>query len=234
MLDVPKIRAISLDLDETLWPVWPTIERAEQMLHQWLAVHAPQTAALFADAAALRQIREEMNAHQPHLKSDLSALRRESIRMALERAGNDPALAEPAFDVFFDARQCVTLYDDAAPALAFLSARFPLVSVSNGNADIVRIGLKPYFRAAVSAREFGIAKPDPSIFVAAAQAVGVAPEEVLHVGDDATLDVLGAVRAGMQAAWLNREDQLWPHEVQPHVTVSTLTELCELLAEGGD
>jgi putative hydrolase of the HAD superfamily len=230
MLDREKIRGISLDLDDTLWPIWPTIERAEQMLHQWLVVHAPLTAELFADAATLRQIRDEVNTHRPDLRNDLSSLRRESIRLALQRAGEDPALAEPAFDIFFDARQCVTLYDDAEPALAFLSGRFPLVSLSNGNADITRIGLTPYFRAAVSARKFGFSKPDRRIFVAAAEALGLAPEAVLHIGDDATLDAQAAMEAGMQAAWLNRADHLWPHPVQPQVTVSTLSELCELLA----
>lgn len=229
MLDVAKIRGISLDLDDTLWPVWPTIERAERVLNQWLAARAPEAAALYADAVALREIREELNLRRPDLRSDLSALRRESIRIVLERAGNDPALAEPAFEVFFAERQCVTLYDDALPALECLSKRFPLVSLSNGNADIGRIGLAQYFRAAVSAREFGTAKPDPRIFAAAAQALAVAPGEVLHVGDDATLDALGALNAGMQAAWLNRGDQLWPHPTQPQAKVSSLTELCELL-----
>lgn len=33
---------------------------------------------------------------------------------------------------------------------------------------------------------------------------GLAPQQVLHVGDDAALDVLGALSAGMQAVWLNR------------------------------
>ena len=58
----------------------------------------------------------------------------------------------------------------------------------------------------------------------------VQPEEILHVGDDATLDALGALNAGMQAAWLNRSDTLWPHEVEPQVTVATLQELCALFA----
>ena len=46
--------------------------------------------------------------------------------------------------------------------------------------------------------------------------VDLTPEDVLHVGDDATLDALGALNAGMQAAWVNRSDHLWPHEAQPH------------------
>lgn len=48
MLNVARIRAISIDLDDTLWPIWPTIERAEGVLHAWLQAYARQTAALRA------------------------------------------------------------------------------------------------------------------------------------------------------------------------------------------
>ncbi len=229
MLDVAKIKAISLDLDDTLWPIWPTIERAEKALHSWLTHNAPMAAALFSSPGALREIRDHMADSRPELKHDLSTLRRESIRLALYRAGEDPLLADEAFRVFFAERQRVTLFDDAGPALDFLAARFPLVSVSNGNADLAVVGLAPLFAASISAREFGGGKPDPRIFHAAAGAVDVPPESVLHVGDDATLDVLGALNAGMQAVWLNRSDTMWPHELQPHITVAHLGELCDLL-----
>lgn len=229
MLDLGKIKAITLDLDDTLWPIWPTIERAEQALHDWLSQHAPMTAALFANPAALREIRGETTTSRPDLKNDMSALRRESIRLALRRAGDDPSLAESAFEVFFAERQRVTLFEDALPALEFLARRYPLVALSNGNADLQRIGLAHFFRAAISAREFGVGKPDPRIFHAAAGAVDTMPDGILHIGDDATLDALGALNAGMQAAWLNRSDQLWPHEQEPHLTLTHLGELTELL-----
>ncbi|TFZ08695.1 HAD family hydrolase [Ramlibacter humi] len=229
MLDTSRVKAISLDLDDTLWPIWPTIERAEHVLHDWLTEHAPMAAALFSNPGALREIRNHVAEHRPELKHDLSAVRRESIRLALYRAGEDPLLAEPAFDAFFTARQQVELFEDARPALERLARRFPLVSLSNGNADLARVGLDGFFRAAVSAREFGVGKPDPRIFHAAAGAVDTPAEAVLHVGDDATLDVVGALNAGMQAVWVNRGDHLWPHEQHPHATVRTLTELCELL-----
>ncbi len=229
MLDISKIRAISLDLDDTLWPIWPTIERAEKVLHDWLNDHAPMAAALFSSPTALREIRDYMAANRPDLKSDLSAIRRESIRLALYRAGENPLLAETAFEVFFAERQRVELFDDVLPALEFLAQRYPIVSLSNGNADVHRVGLGKYFRASITAREFGVGKPDPRIFHAAAGAVDAEPQEVLHIGDDATLDVLGAINSGMQTAWVNRADHMWPHERQPHLVLTNLTELCEVL-----
>jgi HAD superfamily hydrolase (TIGR01549 family) len=230
MLDAGMVRAITIDLDDTLWPIWPTIERAERVLHAWLVVHAPATAALFSSPAALREIREEMSHAREDLKHDMSALRRESIRVALQRAGEDPRMAEAAFEVFFAERQRVELFEDALPVLDFLAARFPLVAVTNGNADVQRIGLGHYFRASLSAREFGVGKPDARIFHAAAAAANVAPGQALHIGDDATLDALGAIDAGLQAAWLNRSDHPWPHPREPHVTLAHLSELPELLA----
>ena len=228
-LDTSRIRAISIDLDDTLWPIWPTITRAESVLLDWLTHHAPATAALFSDTEALRAIRNQMVTLRPDLKGDLSALRRESIRLALTQAGDEPALAEPAFDLFFAERQRVELFADAHDTLAFLSARYPVVAVSNGNADIHRIGIGRYFRHSISASDFGIAKPDVRIFHAAATAVDVLPHEVLHVGDDATLDAQGALNAGMQAVWINSANHPWPHEQPPHATVPSLTALCRLL-----
>ncbi|MES2383274.1 MAG: HAD family hydrolase [Pseudomonadota bacterium] len=228
MLDLTIIKAITLDLDDTLWPVWPAIERAEAALDAWLGRHAPMTAAMFANPTARHDIREQILRTRPELKHNLSAIRREAIRLALYRSKENPLLADDAFEVFFAARHEVTLFDDALLALEFLSSRYPVVALSNGNADVARVGLGKYFRAAISAQQFGVGKPDPRIFHAAAGAVDVPAHNVLHVGDDATLDVLGALNAGMQTAWVNRSDHLWTHDASPHETVTSLTELCDL------
>lgn len=234
MLRIENIRAISLDLDDTLWPIWPVIERAEKALTAWLGIHAPMTAALFASPGALREIREHMHEvvlkNKPEMAHDLGAIRRESIRLALYRAGDDPLLAEAAYGVFFAERNRVGYYEDSLPALKLLAARYPLVSLSNGNAQLDLVGIAHYFQAAVSAKSAGIAKPDARIFHAAAQAVGFAPQEVLHVGDDAELDVMGALAAGMPAVWLNRQDKLWPHDdIAPTLEITSLLELTDLL-----
>lgn len=228
-LDLKRIAAITLDLDDTLWPIWPTIERAERVLHAWLLREAPKTAELLITPGVLRELREATAKERSDLAHDLSALRRESIRSALQRAGEDPQLAEPAFEIFFAERQRVTLYDDALPALQWLSERYPLVAVSNGNADVERAGVGRWFRAAFSASRFGIGKPHAPIFCAAAESVGLLPHQVLHVGDDAELDVVGAQGAGMQAAWLVREERPWAHRARPQLIVRNLHVLCAAL-----
>lgn len=231
-LEISRIKALTLDLDDTLWPIWPTIQRAEQTLVAWLGARAPGAAAQFADPQARLAVRQHVVQTMPAIGHDLSAIRRESIRTALQRAQEDPSLAEPAFEVFFAERMRVELFADVLPALKILTARFPLVAVSNGNAHVTRVGLGDYFAHSLSASEYGVAKPDARIFHAAADKVGVTAAEVLHIGDDAALDVLGALAAGMQTVWVNRDQKAWTHgdHQQPHHTVADLAELVALLA----
>jgi putative hydrolase of the HAD superfamily len=203
--------------------------RAEQALAAWLATHAPATSALLTDSVTRSQLRKAVNLAHPEVSHDFSALRRLYLHRALAQAGEDPALVDPAFEVFFTERQRVTLYPDALRALAALAGRFPVLAVSNGNADVHRVGLGAYFVGSVSAQSCGVAKPHIDIFHAAARALQCAPDEVLHVGDDAHLDIVGALGAGMQAAWLNRDAKVWCHPQTPHLTTSDLAQLCAAL-----
>ena len=107
-LDVARIRAITLDLDDTLWPIWPTIQRAEDALSAWLSTHAPRTAALARNPDTRQRAREQVLADRPAQAHDLATIRREAIRQLLTWAGDAPLLAEPAFEVFFAERQRVT------------------------------------------------------------------------------------------------------------------------------
>lgn len=225
MLDLTNIRAISLDLDDTLWPVWPIIARAEEALQAWLQQHAPATATLGQDREVLRQIRQQVQLDWPDRGHDLAALRQEAIRRLLAQAGDPEHLAAHAFEVFHAERQRVELFDDAMPLLVHLSGRYPLLAITNGTADVHRVGLGPWFAHAVNAPILGCAKPDPGIYHHAAQLAGLDPHQVLHIGDDAHLDAWGARNAGMAAIWLNRHDKPWD---QPGDAVPTVRSLSEL------
>ena len=202
-------RALTLDLDDTVWPIGPVIERAEARLTDWLARHAPATLGHWGPDG-LRRLRAELGRRRTDLAHDLTALRRLSLREALQAAGDDPALAEPAFEVFFAARQEVRPYPEAVDALARLAARLPVLGLTNGNADLARIGLAGHFVGCLGARELGLAKPDPRMFAAACARLGLPAGDVLHVGDDWALDVMGAQGAGLAAAWVRRPDHAGP------------------------
>ena len=66
MLNLKIIKAVTLDLDDTLWPVWPAIERAEKALENWLSQHAPMAAALFANASVRDDIRSHVVRTRPY------------------------------------------------------------------------------------------------------------------------------------------------------------------------
>ncbi len=223
------VRAITLDLDDTLWPFAPIGARIDQVLHAWMQEHSPVTAARF-DVAGMRKLRERSFADNPQLHHDLSALRRLTIRQALEQSGGDLALLEPAYEVFYAARNQVECYPDALEALARIAAHVPVAALSNGNADLERIGLMHHFAFQLGSREHGAAKPQASIFHAACERLGVAHGEVLHVGDHADMDVLGAIDAGLRSCWINREGARWPHAPKaPDLHFDTLTGLADWL-----
>lgn len=228
---IDGVRAVSLDLDDTLWPIAPVIARAELELHAWFQHHAPATAALF-DVATLVQLRDAIAGEFPDRAHDFTWMRKLAIERALVAAGDDPALAEPAFECFFRWRQQVVLFSDALPALARIATRYPLIGLTNGNADWHSIGLSPYFnRGVLAAREFGQGKPHAAFFHEACKRLDLPPAQVLHGGDDWHLDVEGALDAGLQAVWL-RHTELPPAKFSAPRRVAqadSLLALCDLL-----
>lgn len=226
-----KPHAILFDLDDTLWPIAPVIAEAELTLHAWLAAHAPQVAAQWS-VDDLRAQRAQLAAAQPELLVDLGALRRASLQAAFAAAGADTAHVEGAMRHFFAARNAVTPYDDVLPGLLKLRQHVQLGTISNGNADLEVIGLAHHFAVSLAAARFGAAKPDPGIFRAACQALGVAPADAVYVGDDLALDVAGAQAAGLRAVWMNRHGAaLPPGAAVPDAVCANLDELLAWLEQ---
>lgn len=228
------ICAITLDLDDTVWPFAPIGVRIERVLDEWMRRHSPATAEMFP-AEAMRTLRERIGAENPSFAHDMSALRRMTLEAALRESGGDVALADAAYDAFFAERNRVECYPDAIHALERISARLPIAALSNGNADLARIGLDHLFSVQLSACSFGVAKPDPAIFLAACEQLAVPPAQVLHVGDHPEADVAGAARAGLRSCWINRVDDSgrradWQHdEVQPDLHFDSLAGLADWL-----
>jgi HAD superfamily hydrolase (TIGR01509 family) len=216
---------LSLDLDDTLWPVAPVIAAAESELLSWLRVRYPRTVSDHS-IESMRLLRAEVGRRFPEQAHDLTFLRHRALKDLFGAAGHEESLADEALEVFFAARNRVEFYDDVRPSLLRLHSRYRLFALSNGNADLQRCGIADLFAGHVTASAAGAAKPDARIFARLLAVAGVEPHQVLHIGDDPLTDVIGATRAGMQAVWLNRDARQWPKSfARPPRTITTLAEI---------
>jgi len=225
-----RIRLITFDLDDTLWPVGPVIIRAEHRMRDFLDTHAPEVNRRF-DRDALNALREDILSKQPELLHDISGLRHRIVEATLEACGyaDAPGLAAGAFAAFIDARHDIEYFEDALDTLEHLSRRYTLGALSNGNASVARLGLDRYFAFHLSAEGVGRRKPHPAMFERALQEAGVGAEAAVHVGDHADDDIRGAHQVGMGTVWVNRSGTPWElDDLVPTWEICDLKQLAEL------
>jgi HAD superfamily hydrolase (TIGR01509 family) len=216
---------LSFDLDDTLWPAGPVIAAAENALLSWLRARYPLTLSGH-DIESMRALRAGVAERFPERGHDLTFLRHRALKDLFGAAGHAESLADEALEVFLAARNRVEFYDDVRPSLIRLRSRYRLFALSNGNADLKRCGIADLFAGHVTASAAGAAKPDARIYAALLEMAGVEAHQVLHIGDDPLTDVVGAMQAGMQAVWLNRDAREWPRQLAPPPrTISTLVDI---------
>jgi putative hydrolase of the HAD superfamily len=127
------------------------------------------------------------------------------------------------------------LYPDAVACLAALAARgVPVGIVSNFDVwllDVVEaLQLADAFACVVLSSVEGCCKPDPRLFAAGAERLGVDPAEILFVGDSPRADVEGARAFGMQAVLIDRVEA-FPDV--PHARIADLAGVVDLLDRAG-
>jgi putative hydrolase of the HAD superfamily len=122
------------------------------------------------------------------------------------------------------------LYPEVAACLTRLN-RYKLSILSNCSAwdcvDLDKMGIRSNFAAILYSYSVGYAKPDPRIFRAAEDAMGMTPEELLLVGDSYS-DINGASAAGWGGIVVSRT-KMAPISAAPGCTIANLEQLVELL-----
>lgn len=226
------IKLLTFDLDNTLWDVEAIVTRAEKVMRAWIRAHHPEFVANF-DFRQFIALREAVLSERLDIAHNLTELRLEVLRRAFRGAGyagpEAELAAQGAFEEYFRERNVVEYFDGALEALRELREDYPIYALSNGNADIGRIGLGHIFERHFSAISVGAAKPDPRMYRAAIAAAGVAPGEVLHIGDHPEQDVAAAARVGMRTVWVNFGGAAWPELPPPDGEIRHLAELPALV-----
>ena len=225
------IKVLSFDLDDTLWPCFPTIERAEKLLYQWLSDQVPVITQHY-DLYQLREKRRLLLNNHSDLAHDLTQLRIKSFEMLADEFELSSDWIKPAFEIFYEARQQVTLFDDVKPVLDELNEEFKLVSLTNGNASTVETGVDHWFDFALNSASVGKLKSEPDIYRQVQKLANIEARQMVHIGDHPLQDISGAKSAGVFAVWLNRENRSWTLEsCQPDAVISSLFELPSLLSQ---
>ena len=232
-VDFSKIRALSFDLDDTLWPIRPVIERAEKTLQAWLVSEFPNTAEFFEHNNVL-DLRTAVFSDFPNHYYDLTFLRKECIRRILKEGGYGEDGVEPAFSVFKHERDGVELFDDA---VAFFEQHnrehLPCVALTNGNASLERTPLTDSFEFYLNAVAVKAPKPEPEMFEEALRRLEIEPHELLHIGDCIEADVGGASQLGIPSVWVNRMSRPWlSHFAKPGLVINNLNQLQPWLGSG--
>lgn len=158
--------------------------------------------------------------------------RREVWNLALADQGvQDPVLAEELGERY--GTECRARHDrfaDVPGCLDELRDSYTLGLITNGASCLQReklatAGLSEYFNVVVVSAEFGVGKPDASIFKHALSQLGSDREHAVMIGDSLARDVDGAIAAGLQGVWVNRSGQPRPADRPDLVEVSTLSDL---------
>jgi len=103
------------------------------------------------------------------------------------------------------------------PVLGVLTNGVPSIQASR----LTALGLYQRFDLVLISGAVGVSKPDPRFFDLALRRAGVSANQAVMVGDNATVDVLGALRAGLHAIWLNRHGRPWPVDGPPPCFTAT-------------
>lgn len=201
--DPTKIKAITFDLDDTLYDNGPIIKQAEEQFILFLQkrLSIPITLTIF------NEFKSECALADPDIVHDVVTWRMATILNLLQfyklKFGEKYLrIAQQSMDVFIYYRNKVQIDLDVHKLLFDLNKKYRLAVISNGNLDINKVGLSPYFDFSLRAGVDGKSKPELDLFRKAQDIWKLPPDSILHVGDNFSTDVIGASLASWQTCWL--------------------------------
>ena len=167
---MPEIKLITFDLDDTFWDIKSTIINAEINSRKWIEARIKKKIewGTFDD---FLKIRNELIKEDPSLDYDLGLLRKKIISYHTRKYFNNKKdldeFIEEAYMFFLKERHKVEFFDDVIPVLEKLSSNYMLGVLTNGNADIKKLGISQLFDFSISSMDVKSNKPDQGHFIKA-------------------------------------------------------------------
>lgn len=197
------IKAITFDLDDTLWSTADVISRAESTMFGWLDEHCPAFTAVHTPDTFLAA-RRALIESAPDIAHNLKAIRKLALTQCLQDLGISDAsrTAAMATEAFQRARQQVNLFDGVAPALAQLADRYSLAAITNGTTVIDNTPVGTHFAFCLNAEHTPRASPLRICFMMPLAGLGWPRTKCC------TSEIIGNKTSRPPSAWIsNRLDQ---------------------------
>ncbi|MGI2172030.1 HAD-IA family hydrolase [Shewanella sp. MF05960] len=227
-------KAISFDLDDTLYNNLPYVVHASEQLFELINRRYPATTAW--NSNQWQQLKHHLFALKPELAHDTSAARYAMLHQGLLHFGyseiDASQGAQVGMDCFHHHRSDFTIAPEVLAVLQTLGQHYPLIGITNGNVDAKRIGLHDVMQFVLHPGNGIKMKPHSDMFTLACKQLAITPAQLLHIGDHPSSDVAGAKMAGCQSVWLNpcmQQRHKKAQTVLPHVEINQLDLLLELL-----
>ncbi len=202
------IRAVVWDVDDTLFD-YTTADREGMRAH--LAAEGLLAGYPSAEAALRhwREITELQWARFAAGEVDFETQRRDRTRAFLGREMSDSEADDWFRRYVTHYESAWSLFPDVLPVLDALAATHRHAVLSNSSLHVQDrklrlLGVHDRFETILCAAELGVSKPEAGAFLAACDALRLAPAQVAYVGDHPEIDGRGAADAGLLSVWIDR------------------------------
>lgn len=230
---MPKIELITFDLDDTFWDIKSVIISAEKNYRKWLEAKINQSIE-WGTFEEFMSMRNDLIKQNPALEYDLGLLRRQTIRHHLQPHIKSEIelniLIDEAYEFFLKERHKVVFYDQVVEVLESLTSRAMLGVLTNGNADVNKLGIGHLFEFSISSVDVKSNKPDSAHFIKAKEISGIEFVNTLHIGDHPINDVKGARDLGINTMWFNSQNLKWDIDGNPPVEFNHWSQFMNLLS----
>lgn len=222
------IKAVVFDLDHTLFDRYATIKKLVPQLRKHFDLGDGITDEYF--------IQELSYADKHYVHKGWEGIYNHLVSKGIFRTL--PGFAEYTEIVLRHFKHIAEKYDFAEPALKKIKSKgYKIGLITNGSHELQykklgKLELTDLFDEIIVSGDTPYQKPDERIFLMMAERMGVAPQEMMYVGDHPLNDVEGSRKAGCVSVWVKTTGTwIFPEIEKPTLQIETVEELPLLLDE---
>lgn len=199
-----SIAVIGFDLDDTLWSIDPTIQKANAKTWEFLCEQAPELKTISLKESLTSITPNIPKKYQHQITQARIYLMSEQLLSVGVPARKAEAIADQAMKVFLNYRHQLTFFDGAIECLQVLSRDYQLASISNGNANVSRIPeISDLFDFSINAENINSSKPEPDMFFKTLEHFKCKASQMVYVGDSIEHDIIPTQKLGIPSIWMN-------------------------------